>query len=88
MANQCEEGFTLDQAGVANAGFSDNFSTIEAGFAQASLLAARRLVTAVAAGSCAAPWAYTLPHRRAQSHDDAARVRVRTGEHQLTLCHP
>ena len=31
MANQCEESFTLDQAGVANMGFSNNFTTIHAG---------------------------------------------------------
>ena len=33
MANQCEESFTLDQAGVANVGFSNNFTTIDAGAA-------------------------------------------------------
>ena len=33
VGNQCEEGYTLDQAGVATRGFSSNFSTIEAGAA-------------------------------------------------------
>ena len=32
--NQCEESFSLDQAGIANMGFSNNFSTIAAGAAQ------------------------------------------------------
>jgi hypothetical protein len=31
IGNQCEEGFTLDQAGIVTRGFSSNFSTIEAG---------------------------------------------------------
>jgi hypothetical protein len=31
VANQCEESYTMDQAGIANAGFSGNFSTIRAG---------------------------------------------------------
>ena len=31
IGNQCEEGFTLDQAGIATRGFSSNFTTIQAG---------------------------------------------------------
>jgi hypothetical protein len=31
VGNQCEEGYTLDQAGIATQGFSSNFTTIEAG---------------------------------------------------------
>ena len=31
VGNQCEEGFTLDQAGIANRAFSSNFTTIAAG---------------------------------------------------------
>ena len=31
IGNQCEEGFTLDQAGVATRGFSSNFTTIQNG---------------------------------------------------------
>jgi len=34
IGNQCEEGFTLDQAGVATSGFSSNFTTIRAGRAK------------------------------------------------------
>ena len=30
-ANRCEEGFTLDQAGIVTRGFSSNFTAIEAG---------------------------------------------------------
>ena len=37
VANQCEESFTLDQAGVANMGFSNNFTTIEAGAKKANI---------------------------------------------------
>eukprot|EP00035_Acanthoeca_spectabilis_P010885 m.192114 g.192114 ORF g.192114 m.192114 type:complete len:167 (+) comp15161_c0_seq2:517-1017(+) len=29
VANQCEEGFTIDQAGIANRGFSSNLTFIE-----------------------------------------------------------
>ena len=31
VANQCDESFTTDQAGIANVGFSGNFTTIKAG---------------------------------------------------------
>ena len=31
VLNQCEEGFTLDQTGIVNKGFSSNFTTINAG---------------------------------------------------------
>lgn len=31
VGNQCEEGFTLDQAGVVTGGFSSNFTTIQRG---------------------------------------------------------
>ena len=31
VGNQCEEGYTLDQEGVVTRGFSQNFTTIEAG---------------------------------------------------------
>ena len=31
VGNQCEEGFTLDQSGIANRGFSSNFTTIARG---------------------------------------------------------
>ena len=31
IGNQCEEGFTLDQAGIATRGFSSNFTTIQRG---------------------------------------------------------
>lgn len=31
VGNQCEEGFTLDQAGIVTRGFSSNLTTIEAG---------------------------------------------------------
>ena len=31
VGNQCDEGFTLDQTGVANRGVSNNFTTIAAG---------------------------------------------------------
>jgi hypothetical protein len=31
VGNQCEEGFTLDQAGIATRGFSSNFTTIAQG---------------------------------------------------------
>jgi len=31
VGNQCEEGYTLDQAGITTRGFSQNFTTIEAG---------------------------------------------------------
>jgi hypothetical protein len=34
VGNQCEEGFTLDQAGIANRAFSSNFTTIVAGRAK------------------------------------------------------
>ena len=34
VGNQCEEGFTLDQAGIVTRGFSSNFTTIERGWAQ------------------------------------------------------
>ena len=33
IGNQCEEGFSLDQAGIATSAVSSNFSTIEAGVA-------------------------------------------------------
>jgi hypothetical protein len=31
IGNQCEEGFTLDQAGIATRGFSSNLTTIQRG---------------------------------------------------------